>query len=206
MSKLRKVIDEELGGLQPRYLFGKALLNLLPPYTLVRLRMKILRWVGFNIGEGTGISGALQITGVGNIYERLTIGQNCYLNVDSLFDLSAPITIGNHVAIGHQAMLMTNTHHMGSSARRAGALIAHPITVEDGAWLGARCIILPGVTIGAGAIVAAGAVVTKDVAPNTIVGGVPAKLIKHLDEPGDERAALLAQEAQHAPLSMGLPV
>ncbi|MBV4357845.1 hypothetical protein KTO63_11845 [Parasegetibacter sp. MAH-26] len=55
-----------------------------------------------------------------------------------------------------------------------------PITIEDGAWIGSRVTILPGVTIGEKSIIAAGAVVTKDVEPYTLVGGVPAKIIKHL--------------------------
>lgn len=181
MSKLRQILHEELDGIHPRYLIGQALLKLLPPYSLIRVRMRIFRWVGFQIGEGTAFSGNLNITGIGNIYKRLRIGRNCYFNVDSTFDLSAPITIGNEVAIGHEAILMTNTHQLGPAERRAGPLEAKPIYIDNGAWLGARCIILPGVTVGKGAIVAAGAVVTKDVAPNTIVGGVPAKVIKELD-------------------------
>ncbi|MEM7118012.1 MAG: DapH/DapD/GlmU-related protein [Chloroflexota bacterium] len=181
MSKLRQILHEELDGIHPRFMLGQALLKLLPPYSLIRVRMRIFRWVGFHIGEGTAFSGNLNITGIGNIYNRLHIGRNCYFNVDSTFDLSAPITIGDEVAIGHEAILMTNTHQLGPSERRAGPLEAKPIYIDDGAWLGARCIILPGVVVGKGAIVAAGAVVTKDVAPNTIVGGVPAKVIKELD-------------------------
>jgi acetyltransferase-like isoleucine patch superfamily enzyme len=58
-----------------------------------------------------------------------------------------------------------------------------PIRIEDGVWIGSRVTVLPGVTIGAGAVIAAGAVVNRDVPPDTLVGGVPARVLRHLDEP-----------------------
>ena len=182
MHKLRHVLREETEGLHIKLLLGKLVLRLLPPYVGSRLRVRILRWVGFDIGHGTVMSGTPIISGVGPIYNRLRVGNDCYFNVDSFFDLSAPITIGDYVRLGHQVMLMTNTHKMGESICRAGDLECFPVTIGRGAWLGARCTILPGVTVGEGAVVAAGAVVTKDVPPNCIVGGVPAKLIKRFEE------------------------
>ena len=75
---------------------------------------------------------------------------------------------------------MTGSHQTGPSERRAGAGTAKEIVVESGCWIGARVLVLGGVTIGAGSIVAAGAVVTRDVAPNTLVAGVPAVKKKDL--------------------------
>ena len=76
---------------------------------------------------------------------------------------------------------MTNTHKLGTAEQRATDLIAHPIAIGDGAWLGARCTVLPGVTVGAGAVVAAGSVVTKDVPPNALAAGVPAVVKRMMD-------------------------
>jgi maltose O-acetyltransferase len=124
--------------------------------------------------------GTPTITGGRDLYRKLTIGQGCWFNVDCFFDLGASINIGDHVAIGHQVMILTTSHEIGPPEQRAAALETRPVRIESGAWLGARCTILPGVTIGAGAIVAAGAVVSRDVSPNTMVVGIPARAIKSL--------------------------
>ena len=111
---------------------------------------------------------------------RLHIGESCWFNDGCHLDLSSTIHIGNRVSFGHQVLLMTSTHEIGSFTRRAGALVTSPIHIGDGAWLGTRSTIFPGITIGDGAVVAAGAIVIKDVLPNTVVGGVPAKIIRSL--------------------------
>ena len=90
------------------------------------------------------------------------------------------IYIGNDVLIGHNACLLTLNHEMEPENR--ADMHPKPIHIEDKAWLGSNVTVLPGVTIGEGAIVAAGAVVTKDVDSNTIVGGVPAKIIKRISD------------------------
>jgi maltose O-acetyltransferase len=111
---------------------------------------------------------------------RMFIGADCFLNDGCRFDVSARVVIGDNVYLGHEVAALTATHEMGTGWRRASHMKAAPITIEDGAWLGARAIVLGGVTIGAGAVVAAGAVVTRSVAPNTLVGGVPAVVIREL--------------------------
>jgi maltose O-acetyltransferase len=156
------------------------LLTPLPIHVGSRVRVYILRLAGFQIGTGCVMWGTPTITGDGDLYRKLTIGQGCWFNVECFFDLGAPISIGDHVAIGHQVMILTTSHQIGSTGQRAAALEARPVTINTGAWLGARCTILPGVTIGAGAIVAAGAVVSRDVPPNTMVVGIPGRVIKPL--------------------------
>jgi acetyltransferase-like isoleucine patch superfamily enzyme len=88
------------------------------------------------------------------------------------------ITIEDNVLIGPKVNLITENHPTDPTQRKS--LILHPIHIKNNAWIGAGATILPGVTIGENSIVAAGAVVNKDVPANTIVGGVPAKIIKAL--------------------------
>ena len=97
---------------------------------------------------------------------------------DCKFQDQGGIVIGNDCLIGHNATLCTINH--AQDPDRRGDMEFHPIHIGNKVWLGANVTILPGVTIGEGAIVAAGAVVTKDVAARTIVGGVPAKVIKKI--------------------------
>jgi maltose O-acetyltransferase len=180
MGKLTHVIREELSGLHPRLLLAQLLLAPLPIHVGSRLRVHILRLVGFQIGHGCVMWGTPTIAGGGNLHRKLTIGQGCWFNVGCFFDVGAPITIGDHVAFGHQVVVLTSSHDVGPHDQRAAALYTKSVTIGNGAWLGARCTILPGITIGAGAIVAAGAVVNKDVPPNTMVAGIPARVVKTL--------------------------
>lgn len=187
MHKLRQVVREEVEGLHGRLLLAQAALALLPPFVGSRLRVRILRLVGFQIGHGTVFWGNPTFLGSGDLYGRLRIGRECWVNVGCLFDLNAPITLGDRVALGQQVMILTNTHRISGPTRRAGELAALPVTVEAGAWLSTRCTVLPGVTVGAGAVVAAGAVVTRSVPPHVMVGGIPARPIRDL--PSDAASA-----------------
>lgn len=90
----------------------------------------------------------------------------------------SPISIGSDVMIASHAVLTTATHDYRVSPMNSTTLQTAPIVIEDDVWIGSGAIILQGVTIGRGAVVAAGAVVNCDVAPNSIVGGVPARLIR----------------------------
>lgn len=159
----------------------------LPPHVGTRLRAYLLRMAGFQIGRGTVMWGTPMITGSGDLYSRLRIGCDCWFNVGCFFNLGATITIGDRVSFGHQVMVMTDSHVIGDRKRRAGPLEALPVQINDGAWVGARATILPGVTIGEGVVVAAGAVVTKSVAPHLLVGGVPARPIRELAEDSHEQ-------------------
>lgn len=106
------------------------------------------------------------------------VGERTFINMGCKFQDQGGIFIGNDCLIGHNAMLCTINHNPDPEHR--GDMIFKPIRICDKVWLGANVTILPGVTVGEGAIIAAGAVVTKDVAPRTVVGGVPAKFIKNI--------------------------
>ncbi len=89
------------------------------------------------------------------------------------------ITLEDHVLIGPKVSLITENHPLDPTDRRA--LLCKPIVIKRNAWIGAAATVLPGVTIGENAVVAAGAVVTTDVPDNAVVGGVPAKIIKFIN-------------------------
>jgi maltose O-acetyltransferase len=178
--KIRQLFREEFADLHLRLLIARMLLALLPIHVGGRVRTMILRRVGFQIGRGTIMAGMPTITLDGNMYKRLVIGEGCWINIGCLFDLGAEIRIGSRVSIGHGVLVLTRSHDIGPSQQRAFTLHTRPVNIGSGVWLGSRSTILPGVTIGAGAIVAAGSVVHHDVPPNTLVAGVPARVIKVL--------------------------
>ena len=110
--------------------------------------------------------------------KNIHLGENVFINSSCHFQDQGGIYIGNNVLIGHQVTLAT-LNHMQTPEDRA-SMIPKAIHIGNDVWIGSNATILQGVTIGDGAIVAAGAVVSKDVAPNTIVGGVPARFIKNV--------------------------
>lgn len=114
----------------------------------------------------------------------LKLGTNCFINAGVRFYFGASeesIEMEDNVFVGPNTVFTVVTHAIGDSDMRAGENIYEHILVRRGVWIGANCTILPGVTIGEGSVIAAGAVVNKDVPPNTLVGGVPAIVIRELD-------------------------
>ena len=104
------------------------------------------------------------------------IGKNVFINHACTFLDIGGITIEDDVLIGPKVSLITEDHPLNPIERKA--LTVKPVVIKRNAWIGAGAIILPGVTVGENAVVAAGAVVSKDVPANTVVGGVPSKVIK----------------------------
>ena len=130
--------------------------------------------IGSNIEESSTIFVPFHT----NFGKFTSIRKNVFINHACSFLDMGGITIEDHVLIGPRVNLVTENHPMDPGDRRA--LITKPIIIKKNAWIGAGATILPGVTIGENAVVAAGAVVSKDVASNTVVGGVPAKFIKNI--------------------------
>jgi maltose O-acetyltransferase len=112
----------------------------------------------------------------------VTIGRGTFVNTGCLFDCFAPIEVGERCSFGMRVTLITSTHEPGDASQRAGALSGRTIRIGDGTWVGACATILPGVTIGDGCVIGAGAVVTSDCDPGWLYAGVPAKPIRRLDE------------------------
>ena len=135
------------------------------------LRHSYLRfWLG-RFGRGSGVQlGCRFLNG-----RKVLLGQRNVINFGCMLDGRVyPIVIGDDVSIGPEAAILTLGHDPQSPdfADRGG-----PVSIGDRVWIGYRALIMPGVTIGEGAVVAAGAVVTRNVAPFTIVGGNPAREI-----------------------------
>ena len=108
---------------------------------------------------------------------NISVGRRFYANVNCVFLDCAPIEIGDNVLLGPAVHLYTATHPIDSAERRSGLELAKHISVGDDAWLGGGAIVLPGVTIGARAVVGAGSVVTRDVSTDERVAGNPARPI-----------------------------
>lgn len=133
-------------------------------------RSFVLRLWGANVGERCAIAAGVRIWAPWN----LRIGNYVAVaNGVELYDV-APISLGDHITISQDAYICTASHDISS---RLKPLIMRSISISSYAWVCARSIVLPGMTIGEGAVVGAGAVVTKDVAPWTVVGGNPARVI-----------------------------
>lgn len=117
---------------------------------------------GADVGSGRGV----------RVGHRSGLGVRCQVR--------GPVTIGCDVMMGPDVVILTQNHNYRDATRPMidqGLAPPQPVTVEDDVWIGARAIVLPGCTVGRGAVVAAGAVVVKDVAPYSIVGGNPARVI-----------------------------
>jgi len=175
------LLRDETGGIHPRLIALNIAQRFLPRHRLQDTRASLFSWAGFEVGQGTRIATPPKINGDRDLYSKLSIGRDCVIDADCVLDLGEKITLGNRVTLSAGVMILTSTHELDIREHRAGPVQFSPVTVGDGAWLGARCIILPGVTIGAGAIVNPGSVVNKDVAAGVRVGGIPATQLEVLD-------------------------
>jgi len=127
------------------------------------------RFCRYKIGKDTSIAPTVYVTGY-----FVTVGRNTVINRQCYLDGREPLYIGNCVSISNQVYIQTATHDHQDPYF---GWVPGPVRIEDYAWIGARAMILPGVTVGEGAVVAAGAVVAKDVPPYAIVAGIPARVI-----------------------------
>ena len=125
--------------------------------------------------------------------KNISFGKNVFINAGCHFQDQGGITIGDGVLIGHNVVLATANHDLEPSKSRK--LHYKPIVIGDNVWIGSNSVILQGVTIGEWSVVAAGAVVTKDVEPFTVVGGVPAKFIRKVDDDRDKNSGVDYLEA-----------
>ncbi|PSW21984.1 sugar O-acetyltransferase [Photobacterium sanctipauli] len=109
---------------------------------------------------------------------NITVGKNFYMNANGVILDCGKVTIGDYVMIGPNVTLCTAGHPLDAKTRYTYEEFAKPITIGDKVWIGANVLVLPGVTIGDGAVVGGGSVVTKDVPADTVVVGNPARVVK----------------------------
>lgn len=124
--------------------------------------------------------------------KNITIGKDVFINSGCHFQDQGGIRIGDGALIGHNVVLATINHHLNPAESRKN--LYAPITIGAHVWIGSNATILPGVTLGDWAVVAAGAVVTQDVPSRTVAGGVPARILKVIPEETSQRGASISQE------------
>ncbi len=161
-------------------LFGIRVLNYLTNHVVTHVPSFTLRhlWyrhaMGIQLGEHVGLHLGTYVWFNGPRETRrkgVRIGQNSKINRDCTLDVRGGLTIGANVSVSAEVMILSAYHDLNDPRFSE---VKRPVAIEDYVFVGARAIVLPGVTVGRGAVVAAGAVVTKDVPPLTVVAGVPA--------------------------------
>jgi maltose O-acetyltransferase len=155
------------------------------PWYPMRLRSRLLSMVGHEVHPGATVAPNVFL----GARKGLHLAEGSYINYGCFLDLCAPVTMARNSALSYECMIMTCTHEKGlpGSDKTFGDVKPQPVSIGEGTWIGARSVILPGVTIGEFCIVAAGSVVTKDCAPNGIYAGVPAVRKGDLHESGHAR-------------------
>lgn len=169
--------DREVNSRKLYAMDGCKRMNSIDPKNEAELSAAIKEFFG-SAGEGAWVGPGFQCDYGKNIH----IGKNFTANYHVIILDIAPVYIGNDCMIGPNTMITTVGHPLSPAKRRNHTGIAKPVTIGDDVWIGGNCTILPGVTIGNNVVVAAGAVVTKDVPDNCLVGGVPAKILKEIED------------------------
>lgn len=166
---LRKTfLYKYLSGFLKEYVIN----DILPHIPSWSVRKQILKFMNLGIGKKSFIMKRTYFMDI----NKISIGAYTDINRGCFLDGRGTIVIGNNVSISHEVKIITGSHDIDSNQFEA---IYKPIIIDDYVWLGVGCMILQGVHIGKGAVVCAGAVVTKNVRPYEVVAGIPARVIKH---------------------------
>ena len=138
----------------------------------------LYRKAGIRVGDASRIVGPIRVGSEAN----LSIGSNTWIGHDLYVEGNGSVSIGDNVDIAPQCAFATGGHEIGGSEHRAGAGKSFNQSVQDGSWVGIRSLFVNETHVGKGCVVAAGSVVISDVADNMLVGGVPAKRLRALNE------------------------
>lgn len=176
MSRIEKLLH--LRGLRYKWVYFRVNKQLAgtKAENFEKKRKLLNKLPNFDIGAGTKIVGPIEVFG------KLTVGENCWIGKNFKINGNGIVVIGDCCDIGPEVTFQTGTHEIGATERRAGAGVVCDQSVGNGTWIGGRATILNNTTIGNGCVIAGCACVTKDVADNTMVGGVPAHKIRDLND------------------------
>lgn len=178
------VLDPEVDARKKRAAAQCARLRALDPNDYEG-HLSIVRELFGSVGEVANVLPGFNCDNGKNIH----VGEDFLANYNvTILDI-APVRIGRSCMIGPNTLITSVGHPLSPAGRRRKLATVEPVTIGDDVWIGGNCTILPGVTIGRNVVVAAGAVVTKDVPDNCVVAGVPAKKIKDLEDDVHERFA-----------------
>ena len=140
------------------------------------IKRRLLRFAGYEIGDGTKVVGPLFCTG------RLRIGRDCWIGKDFSLEGNGLVEIGDRCDVAPGVTFLTGGHQIGGPDRRAGRGETYHIRVGAGTWIGAHAVLGRTITVGESAVIAACACVMADVSANTLVGGVPGKVIREIQD------------------------
>lgn len=144
----------------------------------VEKRQELMKEMFASVGEDVWINQPLNIA----VGSTVTIGKGTYINSGLTLIDDGTITIGEGCLFGTGVTLCTTGHPIDPEQRAKGSMYSFPVTIGDGAWIGAGVIILPGITIGKYAVVGAGSIVTKDVPEYTVAAGNPCRVMREINE------------------------
>lgn len=174
--------DKEVTAMKMKAIEGCKKLNDCDPADKAEV-FKILQSLFGSVGENSSVIPSFSCDNGKNIH----VGKEFLANYNVTILDCAPVKIGDHVMIGPGTLISTVNHPISPRGRRKHLGIAKPVTIGNDVWIGGNVTILPGVTIGNNVVIAAGAVVVKDVPDNMLVGGVPAKPIREIENDLSER-------------------
>jgi maltose O-acetyltransferase len=171
-----------LANFHVKYVLTNLLCGLLPDFASGTIRAAVYRLAGFDIGPQVSLAGNLRLTsGMQGFYSKLHVGIGSVIAPNVTINLDDTVQLGTRVSLSPFVRIYTGSHQLGPGSKRMSpSPVGNPVTIEDGCWIGVGALVLPGVTIGHGSVIAAGAVVMRDVAPNSYVEGNPAQFVRTL--------------------------
>lgn len=175
MERIIKILHlRGLYHLVALFLVNKVLAGTNPRY--FEIKRKLLNAAGYSIGKGTKVVGPIEC------YGQLTIGCDCWIGKNLKVNGNGAVRIGDRCDIAPEVTFQTGGHEIGGAYRRAGRGKKFTQQVGNGVWIGGRSTILGNTTIGDSCVIAGCACVTKDIEANILAGGIPAKMIRRLED------------------------
>lgn len=182
MAEGKGVLGQWRDSVHVRFSIVNLFLAVTPPFVSGFVRGKLYRLAGLDVDRTAFIMGNVTLIGGTRSHHRnVKLGKDTIISTNVTINSDASVVIGDNVTIGPYVKLYTSSHDLGPGSRRCiVTVVARPIVIETGCWLAVGATVLPGVIIGHGSVIAAGAVVDKDVPPDSFVQGVPGVVVRKL--------------------------